>query len=241
MSKHLLPNIAWRELHWQRPYKLETVWEVLTHLAALTPRGAMIWEVRGSNSNVVYLLGADQMYISKIEDAFRAHGDVHFREVAGGTRQPVAIVRSLKISHPQLSLNNTTESVIRAGLAAMAADKSGAEMVFQVVLGRGFAPYPTPTEPPDPSASWLNVIFGSVSKATAEARKTIREKADQHGFQAAIRIGTSSKNDSTQLRSLISVLRVLESAGVRIRDEAERPITLTMRMFRGTFRSSDCP
>ncbi len=72
-------------------------------------------------------------------------------------------------------------------------------------------------------ATWLEVIFGSVSKATAEARKTVREKAEQHGLEAAIRIGVSDERAVSRLRALISALKVLESAGVRIHDEAENP------------------
>ena len=115
--KHQLSNITWREVNWQRPYKLETVWETFSHLAALVPRGAIVWEIRGRHGQVTHLLGADQMYIRKIEGVFRAHGDVQFREVAGGVRQPAALARTLKISHPSLSLNtDIVASMIRAGL-----------------------------------------------------------------------------------------------------------------------------
>ena len=34
MRKQQLSDIVWREVRWQRPYKLETVWEVLSHLAS---------------------------------------------------------------------------------------------------------------------------------------------------------------------------------------------------------------
>lgn len=222
--KHKIEHIRWLEMAWQRPYQIETVWAALTHLAALTPRGAVVWEVRGCNGNVTHLLGADQKYIGKIKEVFRTHGDTQFREVAARDRQSVTIARSLKISHPQLSLNtNTTESVIRAGLAALAEDKSGGEAVLQVILGRGFAPSPIPGELQDPTANWLEIIAGCVSKATAEARKSVRDKAEQHTFLAAIRIGVSGKGGFSRLRSVISALKVLESAGVRIRDEAVNP------------------
>lgn len=222
--KHQLTNITWREVSWQRPYKLETLWETLTHLAATVPRGAVVWEARGANGCVAHLLGASAAYINKIEEVFRAHGDVRFREIAPALRQPVTLARTLKISHPMLSLNiNITSAVIRAGLAALAADKTGREIVLRLVLGRGYAPSPTPAELPDPSASWLNMIFGTVSKATAEARRTVQEKAEQHSFQAALRIGISGEGSKSHLRSLLSALKVLESAGVRIRDEEEKP------------------
>lgn len=224
MRKHQISNIVWREINWQRPYELSAVWEVLTHLAATVPRGAVVWEIRGRNGRVTYLLGADRMYIAKIENMFHAHGDVQFREVPDDARQPVVFARTLRISHPTLSLQtDMTAAVVRAGLAALTEDKSGKEVVLQVILGRGFAPSPVSTDLQDPSASWLEVITGSISKATVEARKTVKEKASQHGFQAVVRIGVSDEEGRSRLRNLISALKVLESAGVRIRDEAEKP------------------
>lgn len=224
MRKHQLTNITWREVSWERPYQLETVWETLSHLAATTPRGAVVWEVRGKNGQVRHLLGVDRPYIGKLEQVFLAHGDIQFREIAEDARESAALTRTLKISHPQLSLNpNIADAVIRAGLAALAEDKTGRGVMLQLVLGKGYAPSPVPAELPDPSASWLNVIFGTVSKATAEARRTVREKAEQHSFQAVIRIGISGEGGSSHLHGLLSALRTLESAGVRIRDEAEKP------------------
>lgn len=222
--KHKIEHLEWLEVMIQRPYQLEMVWEALTHLAALNPRGAVVWEARGRSGHVTHLLGADKLYINKIEEVFRAHGDVQFRSIAARGRQSVSMARTLKISHPQLSLNtDITESVIRAGLAALAESKSGRETVLQVVLGRGFAPSPVSPDLQDPTASWLEIITGCVSKATAEARKSVREKAEQHGFEATIRIGVSGEGAASRLRGIVSALKVLESAGVRIRDEAENP------------------
>ena len=224
MSKHQIEHICWLEVNWQRPFDLDAVWEALTHLSAISPRGAVVWEVRGANGHITHLLGADRIYINKIAQVLRAHGDIQFREVSGRSRTPVRLARQLKITKPVLSLNtNLTRSVIRAGLAAMTDGTNSTEIVLQAVLGRGIAPSPTSANISDPHATWLEVIFGSVSKATAEARKTIREKADQHGFEAAIRIGVSDEKATSRLRSLISALRVLESAGVRIHDESEKP------------------
>ena len=224
MSKHKIEHICWLEVNWQRPFNLDAVWEALTHLSTLSPRGAVIWEVRGANGRITHLLGADRTYINKVAQVFRAHGDIQFREVNSESRTPVRLARQLKITKPVLSLNtNLTQSVVRAGLAAMTESRNDTETVLQVVLGRGFAPSPTPADLSDPHATWLEVIFGSVSKATTEARKTIREKAEQHSFEAAIRIGVSDEKANSRLCSLISALRVLESAGVRIHDEPEKP------------------
>lgn len=70
------------------------------------------------------------------------------------------------------------------------------------------------------------IILGNVDKASAESRKTVKEKAEQHTFQAAIRIGVSGKDRISRLRGLFSALKVLESAGVHIREETENPVRL---------------
>ena len=224
MRKHQLADIVWRDVKWTRPYKLENVWAVLTHLSAATPRGAVIWEARGKNGQVTYLLGADRMYMGKVEKIFHAHGTMQCREVSGENRQPVAIAEILKISHPSLSLNtDIAESVTPSGPPPLAGGKSAQELVLQVVLGRGFAPSPVPAELPDPNATWIDILCGNVSKATAETRKSVKSKAEQHGFQAAVRIGVSGKEGLSRLYSLVNAFRVLESAGVHIRNNHENP------------------
>lgn len=219
--KHQIEELVWREMVWTRPYKLETVWETLSHLAALSPpRGAVIWEVRSQNGKVSYLIGAATRYIRNIEEAIRAHGDIQFHEVDAEKRAAVTTARQLKISHPTLSLKtDITEAVIRAGLAALAENKDGTEMVIQIVLGRAYAPSPVPTNLADPNATWLQILLGDVQKASAESRKSVREKAEQHTFQAVIRIGITGENANNRLQSIISAFRELESAGVRIYTE----------------------
>ena len=111
--KHQIEELVWREMVWTRPYNLETVWETLSHLAALSqPRGAVIWEVRSQNGKVSYLIGAATRYIRNIEEAIRAHGDIQFHEVDAEKRAAVTTARQLKISHPTLSLK--TDKIGRA-------------------------------------------------------------------------------------------------------------------------------
>lgn len=218
--KHPIEGLVWRELVWARPYKIETVWETLSHLAALSPRGAVIWEVHSRNGKVCYLLGAAKRYIRNIEEAIKAHGDIQFHEVGAEKRIAVTAARQLKIGRPILSLKtDITQAVIRAGLAALTEDKSGTEIVIQVVLGRAYAPSPVPANLVDPNATWLQILLGDVQKATAESRKTVKEKSEQHTFQATIRIGITGENTSFRIRSIISAFKVLEAAGVRIREE----------------------
>lgn len=227
--KHQIEDLVWRELVWARPYKTETVWEMLSHLAALSPRGAVVWEVCSRNGKVSYFLGAAARNIKNIEETIKAHGNIQFHEVGIEKRTTVTVARQLKISHPTLSLKtDITGAVIRAGLAALTEDKNGTEIVIQVVLGKAYAPSPVPANLAAPNATWLQILLGDVQKASAESRKTVKEKSEQHTFQAVIRIGVSGENASYRLCSIISAFKVLEAADVRIREEAVKSAELNI-------------
>lgn len=227
LTKHQIEQICWKQVIWARPYKLETVWEILAHLAALSLRGAVIWEIRSQNGQISYLLGADKKYIGNIEKAVKAHGNIQFHTVNETERTPVSTARQLKISHPTLSLKtDITQAVIRAGLAALSENKSDTEAVVQIILGRANAPSPVPANLSDPNATWLQILLGDVQKASAESRKAVREKAEQHTFQTAIRIGISGDRAISRLHSIVSAFKVLEAAGVRIHEESIKPADL---------------
>lgn len=224
LGKHQIEDINWRKIIWTRPYKIETIWEMLAHLAATSPRGAVVWEVRSKNGQINYLLGAAGRYIRNVEEAIRAHGDIQFHAMEKTERAPVDIARQLKISHPSLSLKtDITQAVIRAGLAALSENSSHSEAAVQIVLGRSYAPSPVPANLSDPHATWLQILLGDVQKASAECRKTVREKAEQHTFQAAIRIGVAGENVNARMHSIISAFKILEAAGVRIYTDAAKP------------------
>lgn len=224
MRKHKIENPVWKEVLW-RPEKIEQVWEVLSHTATLSPRGAVVWEIRAQHGEVRYFLGADSKYINNICKAIKAHDkNMQLYDVSEKERTPVQLAKRLKITHPTLSLRtDITEAVTRAGLAALVGCKSSGVVVAQIILGRAYRPSSTSANLPDPHASWLQNILGEVQKASAESRKTVREKAELHRFQCVIRIGTENANGFLEIRNIISAFRVLESAGVRILEEPEKP------------------
>lgn len=223
MTKHQIEQICWKQVIWARPYKIESVWGLLSHLAALSPSGA-IWEVRSKNGQIHYLLGADKRYIADIEKAVKAHGDIEFHDAEETARTPINTARQLKISHPMLSLKtDMTQAVIRAGLAALSENRNHSGTVVQIVLGRAYAPSPVPAGLTDPHATWLQVLLGDVQKASSETRKAVREKSEQHIFQAAIRIGVSGDGTVPRLRNIVSAFKVLETAGVHIHEEPIKP------------------
>ena len=225
--KRQIKEICWKEVVWHRPFELETIYELLSHLASLIPRGPIIWEARAYDGRVHYLLGAEKCYINKIQAVFRTHGRVQFYSSPEHTRKTIDTVKQLKISRPVLSLKTDIAlSVIRAGLATMVSSHSKEETVLQIVFGPSFAPSNVATRLPNPHAPWFQVLFGNVGQASPESRSSIKEKAQQHGFCATIRIGSSGKNYFSRIYDILSALKTLESAGVRISAQHEKATSI---------------
>lgn len=231
MSNFSMP-LQWMAIEWPRPYDINDVWELLSHLATLSPHCPLVWEVRGTGGQVRYQIGVKAPQLEKIKGVLRAHGDIHLRDVSNAARKSVTITRTLKISHPILSLKtDVTMAAIRAGLAAMAEMPPGEEMVLQVMLGKAFAPSSVSPSLPDPTASWLDQILGNVHPATPEQQKSAKQKAEQHRFNAAIRLGASGRKAVHHVHAMLSAFRVLETAGVRIYAEADSSEKLNHAIF----------
>jgi len=229
MLERHFEQLIWREVTWQRPFTLETVQEMLVHLAGLSTRGAIVWEIRGNCERIRYLLGVEKCHGSKIRQAILPHGKIQFHEPTT-ERTPVTNASILKVSKPTLALQSDNAlSVVRAALAAINQAKPGEELVLQIVLGPAFAPSPTPPNLPDPHASWLNTALGNVSPASPESRAAIRDKIAHHGFGCVARLGVAATTPaavSIRLNSLLAALRILESAGVRFTISPDKPAKL---------------
>lgn len=217
-------SFTWYEFNQSRPFSLESVQEELSHLALFTPRGFIAFEIRSCSGRITYLIGMEKKYSGKIKELFRGHGDVEFTEIPEGFRKPVSLARYLSVSKPVLSLNvGVTSSTIRAGLAAMSAVKRGDQAVLQVVMGRGYAPHYIPPKMQDPHESWLDLALSGVRQATPDSVKSAKEKAGECNVQAIIRIGATGDTAEGRIDNIVSTFRVLQSAGVRIRDFPEKP------------------
>lgn len=215
-------EIVWREVFLQRPYEMETLHDILTHLASLTSRGPIIWEARSKNGVMRYLLGTNKGSVTRIQEVLKAHNSVQFAK--GVVRENVSDARKLKISKPVLSLNTEVcAAMIRASIAALTGAKRDAECVVQIVLGAPHTPAPVSRNTYDPTATWLDVVLGNVHRASSDQHRVMRDKAEQYSFEAVVRIGISGDHTSTRMNNIISALRTLESAGVHIRAEAEKP------------------
>ena len=225
--KRTFMDLCWQEVSWQRQFMPETVQELLTHLAALIPRGPVLWEVRGNREKVRYFLGADRHHMGRIQAVFNAHGDVRFTGPERNSRRLVTTAGYLKVTRPALSLKtDLTEAVVRAGLSAMKQTRAEEQTVLQIVLGPSFSPVPMPRDYPDPHASMLQVVMGSVGPASAESRSSIKAKLEGHCFSTVVRLGATGDSGQGQILNLLSALRTLESAGVSLNMEPEKLMNL---------------
>ncbi len=196
-------EIVWREVFMQRPYEIETLYDILTHLASLTSRGPIIWEARGKGGEMRYLLGTMKNSVTRVQEVLKAHSSVQFGRSV--TRENVTEVRKLKISKPVLSLNTeVTAAMIRASIAAMTNAKSNAECVLQIILGAPHTPATVSRNVSDPTATWLDVVLGNVHRASADQHKVMRDKAEQYSFESVMLICISVDHTSTRLNKIIS-------------------------------------
>ena len=216
-------KFCWYEVHWQRPFELGAVYDALTHLASTSPRGPVIWEVRGRKGKVRFFIGTFDCYSRAVHSIFRANGKVRFTQISEKDRTPVTTARKLKITHPSLSLKtDTTLAVIRSALAVMAGMPKDVETTLQIVLDPAWAPHPAPKKLPDPNASWFDYIRGSVGEVSAENMAGVRDKAAHHGFFTAVRIGLSEGASNLYFHSITSALRIVEAVGVRITTSGDK-------------------
>lgn len=212
----------WIEVMLQRPYEMEDLRDILTHIASITSRGQIIWEARCMNGRMHYFLGVPKWSAGRVQEAFRAHSKAQFSLVT--QRNTVTMVRSVKISKSVLPLNTElAAAMIRAVMAAMNVCGGDNETVIQIILGAAYAPKAIPKNMCDPNATWIDAVIGRVHNASAEQRRNAKEKANQYGFEAVIRVGASGEYAASRIGSIISAMRTLQSAGVHIYAEKERP------------------
>ena len=221
MAKRSFENLEWLEVYIQRPYELDQLINTLINVATLSPRGAVIWESRSHGGYVKHLLGADSKYLTRIKNVFKTYVDVQFYPLEDFHRLPMNNARQLSVSRPGLTLNtDAISATIRSGLAALAAVRGEEESVVQIVIGKAFKPRTTAKHLPDPGQSWISVILYGVEDAPADTRKAIKEKNEQHCFEACVRVGASGKSRAgniSRVNSILSAFRTLESAGVRLK------------------------
>lgn len=223
-------TIQWMEIRWPRPLEMETAQEVIAQLATMERGVPLIWELRASKGRVRYLLGAEAHCLKQTLRLLQS-GIQGIRMKPCAEREDIHYVRQIRASHPQLSLNTqNTMAVIRATLAALVQTKhSNEETVIQIVLGKARTPSLLPAKLADPKSSWLDALRGTVSPATSESRKLLRDKITYHGFDTVLRIGASADTPTKAIQTIqnvLSGLKVVESAGAKLDAVSEKSASL---------------
>jgi hypothetical protein len=223
-------SIVWQEVRWHRPFQLADVLELLNHLATLSPRKTVVWEVRGSGGKVRYLVGTERRYVKHLKAAFTAHGNIEFSAVKEAERTEVTACKQLKVSKPLLSLSTTnTLAVLKTALAALTAATADETIVLQLVLGESFAPTPAPDKAPNPHATLLDMVRGRAGMASKDSLAVMKDKTNQHSSCALLRIGVKAApkaRANNLLLGLLSAFRLLEAPGVRLTTAAAGAETL---------------
>jgi len=212
--------LMWQEVSWARPFSQNDVLELLAHLATLSPRKNIIWEIRGSGGKVRHFIGSQRRYYKSLKAAVSAHGTIFFSDITEKDRAKVTVAKNIKRTKSALSLGTSkTLPVLKTALAALADTKKDETLVLQIILGESVAPSPAPDKTADPHATLIDAICGNVGTASRESLSSIKEKSTQHGFYSLIRIGADGETrnrSGSLLLSLMSVFRQFETAGVKL-------------------------
>lgn len=241
-------HTVWHEVHLNRPYELETVHDILTGICALSRRGPIIWEIRATKGRLTYLLGTPSWSVGRIKAVFSTHASAQFvpvsdtnatpssevnptetnaTNVANPARPPVVKARRLNISSPLLPIRvDNLSAMVRSTITSMVCGHQDESVVIQIILGAPHSPSTVPRHLPDPTATWYHTLLQPAHRATPDQHKAAREKASEPSVECVVRIGTDAKNSDIRLHNIISSLRILESAGVKITTAKEQPAKL---------------
>lgn len=213
-------DVVWSRLHLPRPLDLQAVLSVLLNLASDRQSPVLIFELRADHQGVAHLLGCERSAMHRVRRILTDQLPGTSVTTAP-TRQPVSVVGRLRLSPRAMPLrtDNPVE-VSRALLSAMAVRlRDNETQAIQIVLGRRQMPRFVQPEAPSPGNRWWSALVGATRAATSDERRQLRIRAEDTGFAAVLRVGTSSPNPDRARRlalALHSALHTARAPGVRM-------------------------
>lgn len=223
MTSASTSELAWRQLHWQRPLEHGPASAVLRQWAADRRSPAIVLEVRSTDEGVSYVLGTRREAVtgavSTLHDLLRASAS----RVDAAVRAPVAAAGRLTTNTEHRPLRLTEpEATVRALLAALTRVRPGEQLVLQLILGPRRIPLAVPTQTPSSAVApwWLTAWRGNGGQLDGEKRGALRLKVADHGFAATVRLGASagsSERHRALLLGALAALRTIEAPGVQLR------------------------
>ena len=74
--KTITEDFEWYAIDWQRPFDIEDVIGLLSHIATMTPRGFVALETRCHEGQIDHLVGFTPPYRGKMIELFKGHGEI---------------------------------------------------------------------------------------------------------------------------------------------------------------------
>jgi len=213
-------KLAWRGISWPRPFDQDAALELLTRIASDHTLGHVVFEVRGDNRKVHYLVGSAPDRAHGVVSALSAHvEDVRFCSAV--SRRMPSIAVKVRMTHPALALSSDrVMAAVRAVLAGFAAAKrDDEELILQVILGPRIRPHTVSDQASDPRSTWLGLLLFGARPASANIKASMRARAHSHAMKTMIRLGVRAQTKGRAVQLLTGLhasLKVAEAAGARL-------------------------
>lgn len=204
---------VWTRLHHRQPLEELKVAAFLLSLAADRRNLSVAWELRADCDGVIHLFGCHAEAVHTIKRLLTDHvPGIAFQ--AAPTREQVAEAGRLELRPRQMPLRtDNATAVARALLSAASVPlRSGEQLVVQLVLGRRRPPRNLHPKPLSPSASWWSALVGGSRPASREEQTLMRIRAEDAGFDATVRVGTTGSDPERTRRLTVSVHSALFTA-----------------------------
>lgn len=220
------PDLVWTRLHLPRPLDESRTLSLLVALASDRRSPDLIFELRADTDGVTHLLGCNSTAVQGIKRIMRDQiPGIAFQ--AASARAQVTEVGRLDLRPRQMPLRtDNSADVARALLSATAAPLRKSELVVvQIVLGRRRPPGSLHPNTISPSRSWWEPLISGNRPASTEERRQLKVRAEDSGFDAAVRLGTRGSDPDRTRRltvNLHSALFTAKGIGARmdfIRDD----------------------
>lgn len=215
-------KLAWREVIWPQPLDPGHVRGLLKRWSADTDRSPIVVEIRATNGRIRYLFGTRSSAVRTVADLVE--------ELLPGTvltalSMPRAQTRSnarVQIVSQALSLDTADPlPATRLILQALSGAKNdGEHTVLQLILGPGIPPRFMNAAEPDPSTSWLDLLFRGERPASTQVRSSLQGKKGQPGFRTILRLGVTAPTKpgtAALMSALASSLQTVQGAGTKLR------------------------
>lgn len=232
------PDWNWRQLHLARPVEASQVAGLLEHLASDASLGPLVFEVRATDGQVTYFLGASSRASARIAKVVTDTLAGTRLTTKRASRPALDTALTVRPSRPDLTLEvGSPENVIVPLLTALATAEQGEMLVLQVVLDARRAPtFGEPSSAPE-YPNLLAALWGTPRPTSGREAPLRRAKRATHGFKARIRVGarTAAKGRTEALlRGTLGALRILESPGAHLLARRENPTRVAEASLRGS-------